>query len=270
MHRDRQLVAGVFAAAELGDVEPAVHVEGHPVGAEAARQLHPDLETEPGKDEGAVQRHLDVTRPLKEQGGVLAVVLGWSVSCAGPSPSGAAGVKASYSKSTGRLELITYDTNRDGKVDAWSRMDGTRLVRMDIDKDFDGIVDRWEYYTSDGALEKVGFSRQRDGKVDAWAFQGQDGQVSRIEIATRRDEVVRRWEMYEKGALVRAEEDTDGDGRVDKWEQYAAGALASVSLDTRKSGVPDRRLIYGPNGVKVERLGAPASAPPELRRGKRD
>jgi hypothetical protein len=163
-------------------------------------------------------------------------------------------VEATYSKTTGKLELLTYDTNHDKKPDAWSHMDGTRLVRMDIDRNFDGTVDRWEYYTPDGALEKVGFSRANDGTVDAWAFQGADGQMVRIEVSTRRDGKVTRWEMYEQGALARAEEDTDADGRVDKWEQYANGALTSVSIDSQKRGRPDRKLVYGPDGVRVERM----------------
>jgi hypothetical protein len=142
----------------------------------------------------------------------------------------AAGVKASYSKSSGKLELITYDTNKDGKVDAWSHMDGTRLVSMDIDRNFDGVVDRWEYYAADGSLEKVGMSRAGDGKVDAWAYQGADGQVARMDV------------------------DSDHDGRVDTWETYANGALASVELDTDRDGKPDRRLTYGPSGVKAEKI----------------
>ena len=176
--------------------------------------------------------------------------------CRGNSGQGpeASGVKATYSKTTGKLELITYDTNKDGKVDAWSHMDGTRLVSMEVDRDFDGVVDRWEYYNAGGALERVGFSRANDGKVDAWAYQGADGQVARIEVSTRRDGRVNRTEFYEGGALARSEEDSDGDGRPDKWETYRDGALAIAELDTDRDGRPDRRLTYGPDGVRAEKL----------------
>lgn len=151
-------------------------------------------------------------------------------SSGGPGEAESAGVKATYSKSTGKLELITYDTNKDGKVDAWGHMDGTRLVSMDIDRNFDGKPDRWEYYAADGALEKVGMSRAGDGTVDAWAFQDADGKLERMEV------------------------DTDHDGRVDTWETYRNGALASVEFDTTRDGKPDRRLTYGPGGVTAERL----------------
>lgn len=164
-------------------------------------------------------------------------------------------VETQYSKSTGRLERLIYDTNRDGKPDAWTHMDGTRLLRMEIDRNFDGVVDRWEYYADDGSIEKVGFSRANDGIVDAWAFQGTKGEIVRIEISTRRDGIVSRWELYEGGVLARAEEDSDGDNRVDKWETYRDGALTSTALDTRRTGSPDRRLIYGPDGVRVEKIG---------------
>jgi hypothetical protein len=176
--------------------------------------------------------------------------------CRGNSGQGpeASGVKTTYSKTTGKLELITYDTNKDGKVDAWSHMDGTRLVSMDIDRDFDGVVDRWEYYGAGGALEKVGYSRANDGKADAWAYQGPDGQVARVEVSTRRDGTVSRTEFFEAGKLARVEEDSDGDGKLDKWETYREGALLGAELDTNRDGRPDRRLTYGPDGVKAERL----------------
>jgi hypothetical protein len=187
--------------------------------------------------------------------GVATASLGLSACVGKPGESAeAAGVKATYSKTTGKLELITYDTNKDGKVDAWSHMDGTRLVSMDIDRDFDGVVDRWEYYGPGGALEKVGYSRANDGKADAWAYQGPGGQVARVEVSTRRDGIVSRTEFFEAGKLARVEEDSDGDGKPDKWEAYVEGTLFSADLDTNRDGRPDRRLTYGPDGVKAQRL----------------
>ena len=34
-------------------------------------------------------------------------------------------------------------------------MDGTKFISIEIDKDEDGRVDRWEYYRGDQKLEKV-------------------------------------------------------------------------------------------------------------------
>ena len=164
------------------------------------------------------------------------------------------GVEAVYSKATGKLELLTYDSNKDGRVDMWSHMAGTRLLRIEIDRDFDGVIDRWEYFSADGRLDKVGMSRQKDGIVDTWAFQAPDGTVGLVEVSTKRDGRVSRWEHLEKGALLSAEEDADGDGRPDRWETYQNGSLASLSLDTLGRGRPDRKLIYGPGGVTVEKL----------------
>lgn len=164
----------------------------------------------------------------------------------------------------GKLTQLTYDRNKNGVIDTWTDMDGTRPVMSRIDLDEDGKIDRWEYYDAEGKLLKVGFSRKNDGKPDAWAFAGPDGTVSRVEISSTGDEKkIDRWEHYDAskagpkgdptGALVSAEEDTDGDGKPDKWETYANGALASVAFDEHHTGRPTRRLVYGDgNLVMIE------------------
>jgi len=153
-------------------------------------------------------------------------------------------VQAAYDSETGKLSQLTVDGSKDGKPNIISYMSGTKFVRIEIDRDEDGRVDRWEYYGVDQKLEKVGFSRSNDGTQDSWAYQGADGSVARVEISTKRDGKVNRTEFYLKGELSRAEEDTDSDGRIDKWEEYAAGALTSVSFDTTKSGKPTTRIDY--------------------------
>lgn len=154
-----------------------------------------------------------------------------------------------YDKETGKLKLLKYDSNANGTVDTWSYMDGARVLRIELDKDEDGKIERWEYYRADQKLEKVGFSRENDGKEDAWSFAGADGTVARLEISTRRDGKVSRTETYEHEKIVSAEEDTDSDGRVDKWETYVDAHLATVAFDTLHRGTADRRLVYGPKGA---------------------
>src|SRR5205814_10461252 len=105
--------------------------------------------------------------PMGCRKGLLFVVLMLGGSCGSREP---ASVEPVYDKLTGKLRLLKYDANGDGKVDTWSYMDGTRVVRIEIDMDEDGKIDRWEYYDADQKLEKTGTSRANDGKEDAWVY----------------------------------------------------------------------------------------------------
>jgi hypothetical protein len=127
-------------------------------------------------------------------------------------------------------------------------MDGTRILRIEIDQDGDGNIDRWEYYGADQKIARVGFSRAKDGVEDAWSFSNTAGAVERIEMSTKHNKKIDRIEHYVNGALARAEEDSDGDGRFDKWETYEGERLTSVAFDTAHRGSPDRRLIYSADG----------------------
>jgi hypothetical protein len=171
----------------------------------------------------------------------LALVLGGSIGCSRDSHEH---VQATYDKASGKLSQLTVSAATDGKPNTFSYMNGTKFVRIEIDTDEDGKIDRWEYYGEDQRLERVGFSRANDGKVDGWAFQGIDGMVERVEVSTKRDGKPNRTEFYDKGMLTQAEEDTDVDGRIDRWERYEGGALASVAFDTAKSGKPTTTIDY--------------------------
>jgi hypothetical protein len=178
--------------------------------------------------------------------------------CQGRDPDAAKRIQPVYDQKTGKLQLLKYDSDKNGVIDTWSYMDGARVVRIEIDKDEDGKIDRWEYYGPDQKLEKVGFSRLKDGKEDAWSYTGPDGSIVRIDVSTRRDGKANRTEHYKSDVLVSAEEDSDEDGQIDKWETYDGERLATVAFDTMHRGKPDRRLIYGSNGsarLEVDRAG---------------
>jgi hypothetical protein len=181
-----------------------------------------------------------------------------AVLAAACSPSPQAPPNATYSPKTGRLETLAADANGNGRIDTVSYMDGTRILRIELDLDENGQVERWDFYGEDGELEKVGFSRLNDGVMDAQAFYAPADVLARMEISTRRDGTFDRTEFYEDGALVRSADDTDGDGRPDKWDEYmhvAAGspedagyAVTSTAFDDSGTGRPNRRFVYGPGG----------------------
>jgi hypothetical protein len=161
--------------------------------------------------------------------------------------------KPTYDRATGRLKEITYDANKNGRIDTWTEMDGPRPLRARIDRNEDGKPDRWEYYDDRGQLAKVGFSRSDDGQPDAWAFAGPDGKVVRVEISsTKEEKKIDRWERYDPsgtgaggmGTLIAADEDTNADGKADKWETYEGGSLKTAAFDENHDGRADRRLTY--------------------------
>jgi hypothetical protein len=160
-----------------------------------------------------------------------------------------------YDQSTGKLIQLTSDRNKNGRIDTWTDMDGSRPLRSRVDLDEDGRIDRWEYYDATGALVKVGFSRTHEGKPDAWAFADGNGRIVRVEVSSTADERhIDRWEHFDPasagqdaaapGPLAAVEEDANGDGRPDKWERYANGVLATVAFDENFDGRADRRLTY--------------------------
>jgi hypothetical protein len=162
--------------------------------------------------------------------------------------------KATYNAQTGRLTELTFDSNKNGTIDTWTEMDGSRPVRSRLDRDEDGRIDRWEYYDAAGQIQKVGFSRKGDGKPDAWAYSNEAGRIIRIDVSTSGDEnKIDRWEIYDAvgpqgadgaGALVEVAQDTNGDGKRDKWERYQNGRLVTAEFDQDGDERPDRRLTY--------------------------
>lgn len=157
-----------------------------------------------------------------------------------------------YDAATRRLIRLDVDTDRDGRIDTRTYLDGNRPLRTEVDADRDGRVDRWEWLDEAGQLVRVGTSSANDGVVDTWTLAvGPDG-TQVVELSRWRDGRVDRREHFRDAVLDRAEEDASGDGRVDKWELWEAGALRRVEFDTTfRAGRPDRRFQYDEAGQLV-------------------
>lgn len=158
--------------------------------------------------------------------------------------------RGEYDLATGRLTAITYDRNKNGRIDTWTRMEGARPLSSEIDTDEDGRIDRWEEYGPSGALVRAGWMRVATTEPpapDAWFYPGTDGASHRIEFLDLNNAgtlTVARREFYEREQLVRVEEDKDGDDLMDQWETWQGGVLRTVEFDDGRDGRPDRRFTY--------------------------
>jgi len=123
-----------------------------------------------------------------------------------PSPAGILHQKGPYQAyygPDGKIERLLKDEDGDGRAEAVILYWPNGKIRAgEIDSDRDGIVDRWEYYSTAGVLEKVGTSRKKQPRPDQWDIIDPNGRV------------------------VRREFDDDGDG-VPDYGQSVAGETPS-------------------------------------------
>jgi hypothetical protein len=115
-----------------------------------------------------------------------------------------------------RVVRKEMDINWDGKVDIVRYYDeNEQLVKETLDLDFDGKVDQWNYYEK-GVLVRKERDLAYSGKPDLWIYY-ENGQIVRKERDTNHSGKVNYWEYWENGQVDRVGEDLDGDGKVDRW-----------------------------------------------------
>lgn len=138
---------------------------------------------------------------------------------------------AKYDPKSGRLKTLDADINKNGRMEIFSFWDATRLIRIEIDRDEDGKIDRWEHYDEKNKMTRVGSSSKDDEVEDTWTYPDASGFLGRVET------------------------DSDRDGAIDKREIYAprpgvpeGRVLSIVELDLDKAGRPGRRLYYRADG----------------------
>lgn len=140
------------------------------------------------------------------------------------------------------------DTNGDDKPDVWvysveeRDADGqtrSRMVRKELDINWDGRVDITTYFDAHGEREREAMDLDFDGKVDSVFFYEKGINVRR-ERDLNGDGRPDVWAYYEKGKLVRKERDSNGDGRVDYWEYWENGQIDRIGEDQDGDGTVDK------------------------------
>jgi hypothetical protein len=94
--------------------------------------------------------------------------------------------------------------------------------------------------SADRKTVRTGFSSANDGIIDAWSTVDPKTGETRVEVSTRRNGVIDRWERYVKDTLVRVDLDTNGNGKPDRWMTYEDGIQIESFLDSNEDGKADR------------------------------
>lgn len=158
-------------------------------------------------------------------------------------------------------QLSTVDINGDKKPDVWNyTVPATdkhgkprqRLVRKELDLNWDGKVDLVRVYADDESIREEIFDLDFDGKPDQ-VTQYENGVVVKKSRDLSNTGRPSQWSYYENGKLVRKERDTNADGKVDYWEYWSGGKLERIGEDLDFDGKVDKWTTAGAEEVQEKK-----------------
>ena len=191
------------------------------------------------------------SRTASELRAVWAVLLLGALFQAGCNGAGSAGAKSADGTVTTRDTRVSHevcditseqvqkiDANGDGKSDITIVLAGGRELCRAVDLNFDGVVDAYTYFDSNGQLRRRENDYDRDGQIDEITlFKGT--QIAEKDRSTALPQHLDTWDFYQAGVLLRTERDSNGDGIIDQWWEYPKPGCPLIHADVNNDGRPD-------------------------------
>jgi hypothetical protein len=150
----------------------------------------------------------------------------------------------------GEEKVSAFDLNHDGKPDVWTYTvvaqggaDGKeydKLVRKELDINFDGKLDISKHYDDKEQVEHESFDLDFDGKVDQTNYYEKGAVVRKERYLDSTNGQPQLWIYYEKGKIARKERDTNSDGKIDYWEYWENDQVDRIGEDLDGDGSVDR------------------------------
>ena len=130
------------------------------------------------------------------------------------------------------------DANGDGKPDITIVREGGREVCRAVDLNFDGVIDAYSYFESNGQLRRRENDYDKDGQIDEiTTFKA--GQIAEKDQSTALPQKLDTWDFFKAGVLTRTERDSNGDGVIDQWWEYPKPGCPLIHADMNNDGRPD-------------------------------
>ena len=118
--------------------------------------------------------------------------------------------------------VSSYDTNDDGKADKWIEDFANGNKKIEVDSDYNGIIDRIIRFDAEGKTNYEEYDFDLDGIIDTYYFYGEDG-LERQELDSNGDGEIDIWVHLKEGSYMKSyERDVDFDGQIDVIKEYGS------------------------------------------------
>jgi hypothetical protein len=152
-----------------------------------------------------------------------------------------------------QLHSYARDYNHDGKPDHFYTYRDGRIIKAEVDRNFDGKIDEWVFYDSEGRPEHAEYDNNFDGRPDVWYFY-QNGSLARVERDADFNGQPDWFSTYENGIVVRADCRPNGSKIVIRRVIYEHGILREEWVDEDGDGKFDYKILRDPFGGTSERI----------------
>ncbi len=147
------------------------------------------------------------------------------------------------------LIVRSFDLSNDDVADLWKIFSLKRenvddveptlkLVRKEVDSNFDNVVDIWFHYNSQEKLYREEADTDFDGNFDMVSYY-EKGRLMKRDLHKVGIEFPVAIRHFREGRLYKVEFDEDGNGAVERWEIYVEGRLTQVGHDVDGDGKVD-------------------------------
>ena len=146
--------------------------------------------------------------------------------------------------SLAREEIVKRDTNDDGKIDQIALFDRRgKLIRLKIDSNADGIMDRCQYYEK-GQIIRIEMDTDHDQRIDCRDYFEAGKRTRHERLSSDTSQVVQVIQFDSQERPLKMQKDTTGDGLFDSIYHFKEGMLSSSTRDTDADGKPNIWQTY--------------------------
>ncbi len=118
--------------------------------------------------------------------------------------------------------VTSYDTNEDGIADKWIEDSPDGHKRIEVDSDYNGIVDRVIRFDSEGKTDYEEYDFDLDGIIDTFYYYGELG-LEHQEIDSNGDSKIDIWVYLFEGQYMQSyKRDVNFDGEIDIIKEYGS------------------------------------------------